>query len=173
MITMELLPLSAERMAVRRPIRVRETYWPYSRALRSFAARRKPTSRTLSVTWKPRSWSTAAEAESSSMSSRVSNRRVFARLPKGAPDGLCVDEEGGVWVAAYGSGRVLRFDAEGEPSFEIELPERRVTSVCFGGADRRDLYIVTAAEPDQEPPKGGIHRTRVDVAGLPVPVARV
>jgi len=104
---------------------------------------------------------------------RVSNRRVFARLPKGAPDGLCVDEEGGVWVAAYGSGRVLRFDAEGEPSFEIELPERRVTSVCFGGADRRDLYIVTAAEPDQEPPKGGIHRTRVDVAGLPVPVARV
>lgn len=103
----------------------------------------------------------------------LSNRRIFARLPAGAPDGLCVDEEGGVWVAAYGAGRVQRFDEAGDLCFEIELPERRVTSVCFGGADRRDLYIVTADEGNAESPGGGIHRTRVDVAGLPMPLARV
>ena len=103
----------------------------------------------------------------------VSNRRVFARLPKGAPDGLCVDQEGGVWVAAYGAARVLRFGPDGALEFEIELPEPRVTSVCFGGVDLRDLYVVTADDGCGQPPRGGIHRVRVDVAGLPAPLARI
>jgi sugar lactone lactonase YvrE len=48
-----------------------------------------------------------------------------------------------------------------------------VTSVCFGGADRRDVYIVTA-DNTEDPDKGGtVFRTRADVPGVVVPMARV
>ena len=101
------------------------------------------------------------------------NRGVLAQLPAGAPDGLCVDASGCVWVAAYGTGRAQRITPEGEIDLEIELPEARVTSLCFGGADLRDLYIVTADDGGGAPPRGSILRTRVDVAGLPAPRVRV
>ena len=39
----------------------------------------------------------------------VSGRRTFARVVDGAPDGLAVDSEGGVWVACYGGGQVVRW----------------------------------------------------------------
>ena len=48
-----------------------------------------------------------------------------------------------------------------------------MTSVCFGGADRRDVYIVTADNTD-DPDKGGsVFRTRADVPGVAVAKARV
>jgi sugar lactone lactonase YvrE len=48
-----------------------------------------------------------------------------------------------------------------------------VTSVCFAGDDRRDLIVVTADNRDDPERKGSIFRTRVDVAGAPVPPARI
>jgi gluconolactonase len=48
-----------------------------------------------------------------------------------------------------------------------------VTSLCFGGDDLRDLYVVTGtvgAAPDHT---GSVYRVRVDVPGLAVPPARV
>ena len=30
----------------------------------------------------------------------------------GNPDGMCIDQEGKIWVACYGAGKVIRFDAE-------------------------------------------------------------
>jgi gluconolactonase len=104
---------------------------------------------------------------------RCTNRRVFAKLPQGAPDGLAVDEEGGVWVAAWGAGCVMRFTPDGALQRRIAVPARKVASTCFGGADRRDLIIVTA-DHAEEPARGGtIFRTRVDEAGLAAPLARV
>ena len=40
------------------------------------------------------------------------NRRPFAELPSGkaVPDGLAVDADGGVWVALWDGGTVLRYD---------------------------------------------------------------
>jgi gluconolactonase len=102
----------------------------------------------------------------------LANRRVFARCAEG-PDGLAVDEAGGVWVALYGGGRVQRFTPEGEPDLAIHPPARTVTSVCFGGSDRRDLYVVSADNTDDSARGGTIFRTRVDVPGLPVVSARV
>ena len=47
------------------------------------------------------------------------------------------------------------------------------TSVCFGGDDLRDLYVVTGSDGAAGDREGAVFRARVDVAGLPVPVARV
>jgi xylono-1,5-lactonase len=48
-----------------------------------------------------------------------------------------------------------------------------VTSLCFGGDDMRDLYIVTGSRGGPHDNCGSIFRTRVDVAGLPLSPARV
>lgn len=103
----------------------------------------------------------------------VSNRRVFAATNRGAPDGLAVDESGCVWTAAYGGSCVLRFAPDGKLDATIDVPAEQVTSLCFGGSDRRDLYVVTADNTD-DPSRGGtIFRTRSDVPGLAAPLARV
>ncbi len=53
------------------------------------------------------------------------------------------------------------------------MPARAVTSLCFGGADRRDLYIVSADNSD-DPARGGtIFRTRSELAGLAPALARI
>jgi len=92
---------------------------------------------------------------------------------EGGPDGLAIDAEGGVWVALYQAGAVARFKPDGSPDRRIEVPARAVTSLCFGGADLRDLYVVSADNTDDPARKGSIFRTRSDVAGLPAPFARI
>jgi sugar lactone lactonase YvrE len=89
-------------------------------------------------------------------------RRVFASIEEGEPDGLAVDAEGCVWVAAGEGKRVLRFTPEGKPEGVLGVPGATfVASVAFDGAE---LLIATA---------GALLRTPVGVRGRPVPPARV
>jgi xylono-1,5-lactonase len=104
----------------------------------------------------------------------MGNRRAIAQMTGGTiPDGLCVDEAGCIWVAVYGGRCAARYTPDGKLDRKIDVPAKAVTSVCFGGKDRRDLYIVTADNTDDVSRKGTIFRTRVDVAGVAVPFARV
>src|SRR5262245_25527333 len=102
--------------------------------------------------------------------------KTTAKTPirvEGGPDGLAVDAEGGVWVALYQAGAVQRYLPSGKPDARLEVPARAVTSVCFGGADLRDVYVVSA-DNAADPARGGsIFRTRSEVAGLPAPYARI
>jgi len=102
----------------------------------------------------------------------VKDRRVFAKLPEGMPDGMAVDAEGGVWVAVVITGGVVRFKPNGTLDRRLEIPARMVTSLVFGGRDLQDLYIVTADNTEDKDKKGTIFRTRSDIPGLPVPKAR-
>ncbi len=89
---------------------------------------------------------------------------AWARSPSEQADGLAVDEEGGVWVATGAGGSVVRI-VEGDVERTLEVPGADfVSSLCFGGEDLRDLYLTV---------RTGVVRTRVEVAGLPVPPARV
>jgi len=105
----------------------------------------------------------------------VSGWRTFAVVSSGStPDGMAVAEDGSVWVAlADGGGRVLIFEPDGSLRTEIPVPLPMVTSVCFGGADLRDLYIVTGSRNGPRENCGTIYRTRVDVPGVPIAPARV
>ena len=100
-------------------------------------------------------------------------RRVLATLPRGAPDGLAVDAGGFVWVAAYGGGSVFRFAPDGSLDRHVEVPARHVTTVSFGGDDRRDLYIASADNTDDEALAGSIFLTRAPLPGLEVALARI
>ena len=102
-----------------------------------------------------------------------SGRRVFATLSRGAPDGLAVDADGHVWVAAWGGGCVSRFAPDGHLERHVEVPGKEVASVCFGGSDGRDLYVTTAGNSDEPSLRGCVFRDRAPVAGLPATLARI
>ncbi len=100
--------------------------------------------------------------------------RTFASLaPDGVPDGLKVASDGSVWVADARGGRVAVFNENGTHRKDIAVPLPMVTSVCFGGDDLRDLYIVTGSRGGPSENCGSIFLARADVAGLPLAPARV
>ncbi len=103
----------------------------------------------------------------------AANRRAFATLDRGGPDGLAVDVEGFVWVAAFGGSCVSRFAPDGRLDQPVEVPAKEVTSLCFGGDDGRDLYVATAGNSDDPRLKGCVFRTRAPTAGLAAPLVRI
>jgi sugar lactone lactonase YvrE len=105
----------------------------------------------------------------------ATSRRPFFELADdlpGMPDGLCVDAEGGVWVALWGGSRVLGISPEGAVHTQIDLPASQVTSCAFGGDGLRTLFITSAAiglddaGRAAEPQAGGLFASDVGVAGL-------
>lgn len=75
----------------------------------------------------------------------ASRRRTFITWPEGVkPDGIAVDEEGGVWVAIWDGWRVERWSRDGRLLRTIRLPVPRPTSVAFGGRALDRLYVTTA-----------------------------
>jgi sugar lactone lactonase YvrE len=95
-------------------------------------------------------------------SGTLASRRRFVRIdPDGTPDGLLVDDQGGVWVAIWDGRAVRRYDASGRLDQVVDVPAEHVTACCFGGPDRRSLYITTAA------PEGNVFVTDAGVSGPP------
>lgn len=99
-------------------------------------------------------------------SGRIDDRRPFVSIDEseGIPDGLTVDDEGGVWVALYGGSCVHRYDESGRLDAVLEVPALNVTSCCFGGDDGRSLFVTTAA------PDGNVYVTQPGVSGPPAHV---
>ncbi len=104
----------------------------------------------------------------------VGHWRAFAATGAGSvPDGLKVAADGSLFVADARGGRVMVIDAQGRHVRDIKVPRPMVTSVCFGGGDLRDLYIVTGSRDGPGERCGSIYRVRSDVAGVPMHPARV
>jgi len=105
-------------------------------------------------------------------SAALTGRRPFVRIDPsvGAPDGLTLDAEGGVWVALWGGGEVRRYSSDGRLDLRIPLPAGQVTACAFGGPELRDLYVTTSrlGLSDPEPAAGALFRATPGMAGLPV-----
>ncbi len=103
----------------------------------------------------------------------LTHRRTFASFgaEDGHPDGLVVDAEGGIWVAANGAGAVRHYGPSGVLDEVIEVPARQVTACTIGGDDLDELFITTSREglDDGEDPLAGslFHVTGV-AKGRPV-----
>ena len=101
------------------------------------------------------------------------NRRVFVDLSdeEKRPDGLTVDEQGGVWMALANGGAVRRYAPDGALDEVVELPARKVTACTFGGPNLDQLFITTSREglePGDDPLAGSLFRADAGVRGLPV-----
>jgi sugar lactone lactonase YvrE len=100
-------------------------------------------------------------------------RTRFVTVEGGAPDGLTLDADGCVWLAAWGSGQLHRYTPDGRLDAVVRLPARQVTSAAFGGDDLSTLYITTAregfspAQVREEPHAGDIFACTPGVTGRP------
>ncbi|QDP98930.1 SMP-30/gluconolactonase/LRE family protein [Microlunatus elymi] len=106
------------------------------------------------------------------------NSRPFVTLPDdetGAPDGMAIDTEGGIWIALWGGSAVHRYDPAGKLDLVIELPVSNVSACTFGGDDLGTLYITTSRQglsDDDQPQAGSVFTARPGVTGaVPYPFA--
>jgi sugar lactone lactonase YvrE len=72
----------------------------------------------------------------------LSNRRVWADLGEGVPDGICLDAEGAVWYGDVPNQRCVRVREGGEALQTIDL-DRGCFACMLGGTDNRTLFMLT------------------------------
>jgi sugar lactone lactonase YvrE len=73
----------------------------------------------------------------------LSNRRVWADLADGVPDGICLDAENAIWYADVPNKRCVRVREGGEVLQSIDL-DRGCFACMLGGADKRTLFMLAA-----------------------------
>ncbi|PWT90739.1 MAG: gluconolaconase [Blastocatellia bacterium] len=76
-------------------------------------------------------------------SGNLSNRRVWADLKDGAPDGITADAEGAVWYADVPNKRCVRVRQGGEILQTVNV-DRGCFACMLGGTDRKTLFIMAA-----------------------------
>jgi gluconolactonase len=69
---------------------------------------------------------------------RLAEKRLFC--PMGS-DGMTIDREGNVYLTGKG---VTVFDPSGKRILQIDVPEPWTANVCFGGKDRKTLFITAS-----------------------------
>jgi sugar lactone lactonase YvrE len=71
----------------------------------------------------------------------LSNRRVWAALDGGFPDGICLDREDSVWYADVPNKRCVRVRKGGEVLQTVAL-DRGCFACMLGGTDGRTLFLI-------------------------------
>ena len=102
----------------------------------------------------------------------LSNRRVWADLGDVIPDGICLDAEGAIWVAAPPKHAAYRVLEGGEITDRVET-DRDVFACMLGGDDRRTLFLCSSHTSDPAAAaaqrSGRIESVRVSVPGAGLP----
>ncbi len=98
----------------------------------------------------------------------LANRREWAKLDGCTPDGICLDAEGAVWLASPVSSECVRVAAGGRVLDRVAVATQAFACI-LGGADRRTLFICTAADSHPASSRrvrsGRIEALQVDVPG--------
>ena len=100
------------------------------------------------------------------------NQTVFYRVPEshGFPDGCTVDAEGHLWFALWGGSAIVRLDPKGGVEATISMPARKITSLTFGGADYKQIYVTSEGgtyRGNDDPLAGALFRVESSIAGKP------
>jgi sugar lactone lactonase YvrE len=90
-----------------------------------------------------------------------------------APDGICLDGEGAVWVADAKAGRLIRVAEGGEILEELKTDEMGVFACMLGGENGRTLFACVAPTFNEAEAsashRAAIWMTHVDVPGAGLP----
>jgi sugar lactone lactonase YvrE len=97
----------------------------------------------------------------------LENRRVWADLGAGVPDGICLDAEGAIWYADPEHGGCHRV-AEGGEVLDVVETDRLAFACMLGGPQRRHLFVLTSTT--SSPQETTEARTsRIEVVEVAVP----
>ena len=104
------------------------------------------------------------------MDGSLSGRRIWARLERAVPDGICLDAEGAVWVASPLSAEVLRVFEGGRVTHRIRV-STQAYACMLGGPERRTLFVLTSGDrsPGTGMSGGCIEMVECDVPGAGLP----
>lgn len=80
----------------------------------------------------------------------LTDKTLFCEM---GSDGITLDEQGNLYLTGRG---VTIFDKSGKQIGHIDVPEPWTANVCFGGKDRKTLFITATR---------GLYAMRMDVAG--------
>ena len=90
------------------------------------------------------------------------------------PDGLCVDGEGGIWVAHWDGWCISRWSPEGQRLLTLEVPVQRPTCPVFGRHGLTSMYLTSSAADlpaeslTRGPLAGGLFEIGAGVQGVPI-----
>ena len=88
------------------------------------------------------------------------------------PDGICLDEKDGIWIASPTSNAVVRIEKGGRITDTIKTP-KGAFACMLGGKERKTLYVILSNSSDPEEaqlsPEGEIHSIEVDIPGTGKP----
>ena len=100
-------------------------------------------------------------------------RERFISIGGGYPDGICIDAEGNLWVAVWGSAEVRKFSPHGEQTAVVHTPAPHTSSMAFVGRHLDRLLITSgrqgldAQQLDAFPDSGLLFLADVDAVGVP------
>jgi sugar lactone lactonase YvrE len=100
----------------------------------------------------------------------LANRRVWADLGGGVPDGITLDAEGAAWYADVPNQRCVRVREGGEVLQTVEI-DRGCFACALGGPDGRTLFLVAAEWPAAASQPGGPRTGQVLTVQAPAPHA--
>jgi sugar lactone lactonase YvrE len=74
---------------------------------------------------------------------RLAGRRIYAELGERTPDGICLDEAGGIWVSSFLTDEFVRIVEGGVVTDRLDCSGRRAVACELGGDDGRTLFCLT------------------------------
>jgi sugar lactone lactonase YvrE len=100
-------------------------------------------------------------------------RERFLSIDGGYPDGICIDAEGNLWVAVWGSAEVRKYSPQGEQTAVVHTSAPQTSSVAFVGR-HLDRLLITSGRQDLNaqqlsafPDSGSLFLADVDAVGVP------
>ena len=105
-----------------------------------------PDDRTLIVA---ETWGNCLTAFDIEADGSLKNRRTWAKLNDVHPDGICLDSQGAIWLAAPYPGEVLRVQEGGNITHRLNVTTRPYACM-LGGAERRTLFVCTAGSSNAD-----------------------
>jgi sugar lactone lactonase YvrE len=104
------------------------------------------------------------------------DRMVFAEGLDGPPDGICLDDDGGVWAAmtlAHQFERIVADGGTGRVTDRIDVGDRTAIACALGGPEGRTLLLLSSTDAYPERLVGTklsrLEATIVDVPGAGLP----
>lgn len=102
----------------------------------------------------------------------LGSRQLWADLGDAFPDGICLDQENGIWVACPNTGDVIRVEQGGRVTDTVKTIGNPYACM-LGGAERKQLFVLSSETDDPKQAvimqSGRIECVAVDIPGAGLP----